>query len=64
MPRVLLVTFTVIVQELDSLALGRAATVPPERETTVALGGALNVPPQLFCAAGLAASTRPAGKLS
>lgn len=58
-PVVVATTATLTEQEAPGDAM-----VPPVRETVVAPAVAVNVPPHVFVAAGVAATCRPAGKLS
>ncbi|OJW92629.1 MAG: hypothetical protein BGO66_21235 [Alicycliphilus sp. 69-12] len=59
-----LVTRTVTVHDDSVDAAGRLDTVPPESVTLLSPGKACNAPAHMVCASGLAASTRPAGRVS
>ena len=63
-PSVVPVTRTVITHSVCRLDVGRAFTVPPIRITWSSPGKACSDPPQVLVAAGLAASVRPAGRVS
>ena len=58
-PAVVPLTLTLIEHEAPAEAM-----VPPLSDMLLALAAGLNVPPQVFVAAGVVSTTKPAGKLS